>query len=105
MSQEAMMVMVLLLHHSRTETDKNHKQSLPVIGLNLNQYLIMWVSILVLFVPTHLALTFKRPGWYLYFHAWFMKNMRFEKKKIKLWNKLHFVENKTEIMQHVLKIQ
>jgi len=26
-------------------------------------------------------------------------------KKDKLWNKWHFVENKTEIMQHVLKMQ
>jgi len=33
-----------------------------------------------------------------------MKNVSHEQKKIKLQNKWHFVENKTEIMQHVLKI-
>jgi hypothetical protein len=31
--------------------------------------------------------------------------LRIEKKKIKLWTKQHYVENKTEIMQHVLKMQ
>jgi len=34
-----------------------------------------------------------------------MKNVVFEPKKIKWWNKQHFVENKKEIMQHVLKLQ
>jgi hypothetical protein len=34
-----------------------------------------------------------------------MKNVLFEQKKIKLWNQQHFVENKTEIMQHVLNMQ
>ena len=29
----------------------------------------------------------------------------FEHKKIKLWNKWYVVENKTEIMQDVLKMQ
>jgi hypothetical protein len=29
----------------------------------------------------------------------------FEQKKIKLWNKWHFVEKKMEIMQHFLKMQ
>jgi hypothetical protein len=33
-----------------------------------------------------------------------MKNVLLEKKKIKLRNKQHFVENKTEMMQHVLKM-
>jgi hypothetical protein len=33
-----------------------------------------------------------------------MKNI-FEQNMIKLWNKWHFVENKAEIMQHVLKMQ
>ena len=33
------------------------------------------------------------------------ENVLFEHKKIKLWNKWHFVENKTEIIQHVLKMQ
>ena len=31
--------------------------------------------------------------------------MLFEQKKIKLWNKWHFVEKKVEIMQHFLKMQ
>jgi hypothetical protein len=34
-----------------------------------------------------------------------MKNVLFEQKKIKSWDQRNFVENKTEIMQHVLKIQ
>jgi hypothetical protein len=34
-----------------------------------------------------------------------MKNVLFEEKKTILRNKWHFVENKTEIMQHILKIQ
>jgi len=33
------------------------------------------------------------------------KNILFEQKKIKLQNTWNFVENKTDIMQHVLKIQ
>jgi hypothetical protein len=34
-----------------------------------------------------------------------MKNILFEQKKIRLWNKRHFVENKTDIIHDVLKIQ
>jgi len=34
-----------------------------------------------------------------------MKNVLFEEKKIKWWNKQHFIENKTDITQYVLKIQ
>ena len=34
-----------------------------------------------------------------------MKNVLFEQENIKVQNKWHFVENKTEIMQHVLKMQ
>jgi hypothetical protein len=34
-----------------------------------------------------------------------MKNVLFEQEKIKLWNTWDFVENKTEIMQHALKMQ
>jgi hypothetical protein len=34
-----------------------------------------------------------------------MKNVLFEQKKIKLCNKQHFVENKTEVMQQTLEIQ
>jgi hypothetical protein len=34
-----------------------------------------------------------------------MKAVLFEQKNIKLRNKRHFVENKTDIMQHVLKMQ
>jgi len=42
-------------------------------------------------------LTLNWPGWYLNFGAWFMWGMwqLFEQKKIKLWNKRHFVENNT----------
>ena len=48
-------------------------------------------------------LTFKRPGLYLNFSTWSVKNLLFEQnKKI---NKMHCVENRTEIMQHVLKMQ
>jgi len=34
-----------------------------------------------------------------------MKYILLEEKKIKLWNKQQFVENKTQIMQYVLKMQ
>ena len=34
--------------------------------------------------------------------ASFMKNILFEQKKIKLLNEWHFMEKKTEIMQHVV---
>jgi len=52
------------------------------------------------------TLTFKWPGGYLNFCAQFVKNVLLEKKRIKLWNKQHFVENKTQIMQrYVLTIQ
>ena len=33
-----------------------------------------------------------------------LKNVLFEQRKVKLWNKQHFVENKTEIIQHILKM-
>jgi hypothetical protein len=39
------------------------------------------------------------------FSAQFMRNILFDQKKINLWNKLHFMENKTAIMQHALKMQ
>jgi hypothetical protein len=41
-------------------------------------------------------LTFKRMGWYLNFSAQFMKNLLFEQKNMKLWNKWYFAENKTD---------
>jgi hypothetical protein len=34
-----------------------------------------------------------------------MKNMLFEQKRKKLRHKQHFVENKTEFMQYVLKVR
>jgi hypothetical protein len=40
-------------------------------------------------------------GWYLNFRAWFIKNVLFEQKKVKLLNKQHFVENKVDILQHI----
>ena len=33
-----------------------------------------------------------------------MKNVLFEQEKIMLWNKWHFVQNKTEFMQNILKM-
>jgi len=51
------------------------------------------------------VLKVKKPRWYLYFGAWCIKNMLFEPKKIKLRNTRHLGKNKTEIMQHVLKMQ
>jgi hypothetical protein len=41
------------------------------------------------------VLTFELPGRYLHFSTWFMKNVLFEQKEIKLLNKQNFVENKT----------
>jgi hypothetical protein len=34
-----------------------------------------------------------------------MKNISSEQKKIPVQNKHHFVDNKTEVMHHVLKMQ
>jgi hypothetical protein len=34
-----------------------------------------------------------------------MENVLLEQKMIKQWNKWNFVENKTDIMQHVLKMK
>jgi hypothetical protein len=42
---------------------------------------------------------------YVNFSAWFMTNILFEKTKMKLRSKWHFVENKTDVMQHILKMQ
>jgi hypothetical protein len=44
------------------------------------------------------CLTFKQLGWYSDFHALFMKKILFEQKKIKLWNKQHFVGNLMEFI-------
>jgi hypothetical protein len=52
-----------------------------------------------------LSLTFKCSGRYLNFTTWFMKNVLFEQEKIKLLNKQHFVENKTEIKLHIFKMR
>jgi len=43
---------------------------------------------------------------YIFFTVYKKKKLvLFEKKKIKLWNKWHFVEGNTKIMQHILKMQ
>jgi hypothetical protein len=34
-----------------------------------------------------------------------MKNVLFEQGEVQLWNELHFVGNKTEIIQHDLKMK
>jgi hypothetical protein len=47
-------------------------------------------------------LSFKHSGWYLNVSIWFIENILFEQKGIKLWNKWHFVENKIVIMQYAL---
>ena len=44
------------------------------------------------------CLTFKQLGWYLDCHALFMKNILFEQKKIKLWNKQHYIGNLMELI-------
>jgi hypothetical protein len=44
-------------------------------------------------------------GGYLNFSVWSKINLLFETKEIKLYQKRHPMENKTEIMQHVLKMQ
>jgi len=48
-------------------------------------------------------LIFKRLGWYFNYSKWLMKIVQYGQKKIKFWNKWHFVEKKTEGMQQVLK--
>jgi hypothetical protein len=44
-------------------------------------------------------------GGYLNFSTCFMKNVLLEQKMINSRNKWHFMENKTDIMQHELKLQ
>jgi len=44
-------------------------------------------------------------GIYIFVHVLLKKNALFDQKKIKLQNKQHFVENKTQITQHVLIMQ
>jgi len=39
------------------------------------------------------------------FSAWLMKNVTISTEKIKLQSYQHFVENTTEILQHVVKMQ
>jgi hypothetical protein len=46
-----------------------------------------------------------QPGWYLNCGTWFTINILLEKKKIKLTNVLHSAENKTDMKQHVFKMQ
>jgi hypothetical protein len=50
-------------------------------------------------------LTFKPLGWHLNFCTLFMKNVLLEQRKIKLRSEQHSMENKTDIMQHVLRTQ
>ena len=47
------------------------------------------------------VLSFKRPGWYKHFRTLFMKTVSL--KKIELWNKRHFIGNRTEIVQNWFK--
>jgi hypothetical protein len=39
------------------QTEENHKQPRPLIGLNRNQYLLVWFNTVVLLVPTYSVLT------------------------------------------------
>jgi hypothetical protein len=52
-----------------------------------------------------LQLLFESSGWYLHFSAQFVRNLLFELKNIELGNKRHLWKTKTEIMQHVVKMQ
>jgi hypothetical protein len=52
-----------------------------------------------------LILTFNRPVQYLNLSTWFMKNILFEEKKTKLWNKQYWSENNAQMMKHILKIE
>jgi len=49
--------------------------------------------------------TFKSTGLVRKFWCIVHENIQFQQKKIMLWKKWHFVENKTQIMQHILKMQ
>jgi hypothetical protein len=50
-----------------------------------------------------MSLTFKQQSWDLNFSALFMKNVLLGHKKLR--TKWHSVENTTQIMQQVLKVQ
>jgi len=67
--------------------------------LFLNTY-ILWVASNLVLLPLYDQVYI----WILVHYLW--KNwVLFEHKRIKLWNKERFVDNKTEIVQHVLKMQ
>lgn len=65
----------------------------PVIVWFGEEGFVYWHS--VSYTMKVVSLTSKQPGWYLNFISWFMKNVLFEQKKIRLWSK-HFVENKMD---------
>ena len=77
------------LHHNHGQFQR------PVLGWS-TACKRMWLNLHFSVHSEHLTkLTFTLPA----------QGTLFKHKKIKLWNKCHFVENKTHIMQHVLKKQ
>jgi hypothetical protein len=74
------------------------------INSNGNFLSYIWVNKAFLFAQCCFNLYPTRGG-YLNFCPWFINNTLYERKKLKLWNKQHFMENKTKIMQKVLKVQ
>jgi hypothetical protein len=65
------------------------KDIFNIVGMNLHAWLNIYPTRVSIEIVAHVL--------------W--KNALLGQKKIKLWNEWHFVENKTEIMQHVLKMQ
>jgi hypothetical protein len=66
----------------------------------------VFVSIHITLEQCCSVLTFLLPGAHLNFSTWFIENLSIIwAEKVKLWNDCCFVENKTEVMKHVLKME
>ena len=63
-----------------------------LLGRGVQNWLKMPPSYVVMLQTTQQA---KSPSWYSSFSTLFMKNVLFEQKKLKLWNKWQFVEIET----------
>jgi hypothetical protein len=65
--------------------------------------MVIIVQVTKYFSRSFLKLNFQ-VGIYILAHGFWKTWILFEQKKTKWWNEWHFVQNKTQIMQHVLKV-
>jgi hypothetical protein len=84
--------------HMRELCQENLQVQGEFVRYIMDSAAVLWNSHESTWKTTCSVLTFKQSHWYLNISSWFMEN-------IKSWNKQHFVENKTEIKQCILKMQ